>query len=50
METEEICQYIGADSLHYITMDGMFAALKSDAGIYCAACFSGDYPAGEESI
>ncbi len=50
MENEEICQYIGADSLHYISMNGMFSALKSDAEIYCAACFSGDYPAGEERV
>ena len=28
MTTEEICQYIGADSLQYISMEGMLSALK----------------------
>jgi amidophosphoribosyltransferase len=49
MDVGQINQYIGADSLHYISMEGMFAAMKSDARNFCAACFSGDYPAGEES-
>jgi amidophosphoribosyltransferase len=49
MEVEQISSFIGADSLHYISMEGMFAAMKSDPGIFCAACFCGDYPAGEET-
>ena len=41
---EEIRKYIGADSLHYVTMDGMFDCLKgSRREDYCHACFSGDY-------
>ena len=36
--------FIGADSLHYLSIEGMFSALKGDAGSFCAACFSGDYP------
>jgi amidophosphoribosyltransferase len=48
MDVDQITEYIGADSLHYISMEGMFGALKSDAGNFCAACFSGDYPTGEE--
>jgi len=48
MSVEQINDYIGADSLHYISMEGMFAAMKSDSDSFCAACFSGDYPAGEE--
>ncbi|MDD3363607.1 MAG: amidophosphoribosyltransferase [Syntrophomonas sp.] len=50
MDVEQINQFIGADSLHYIGMEGMFSAMKSDAGIFCAACFCGEYPAGEESV
>jgi amidophosphoribosyltransferase len=50
MDVKQISQFIGADSLHYIGMEGMFAAMKSDAGIFCAACFCGEYPAGEESV
>lgn len=49
MEPEEINEHIGADSLHYISMEGMFLALKSDADLFCAACFSGDYPIKIES-
>lgn len=49
MSNEQIKEFIGADSLHYISMEGMFAALKNDADNYCAACFSGNYPAGIEA-
>lgn len=50
MSQEEICKHIGADSLRYISIEGMFRALNSDGSDYCAACFNGDYPAGLESI
>lgn len=49
MDVEQISSFIGADRLYYISMEGMFAAMKSDPGIFCAACFCGDYPAGEET-
>ena len=43
--TEEICRHIGADTLHYITREGMLGSLRrSDPENYCHACFSGDYP------
>ena len=39
---EEICRYIGADSLHYLSEQALFkASSRSDL---CTACFSGDYP------
>ncbi|MDO4920573.1 MAG: amidophosphoribosyltransferase [Phascolarctobacterium sp.] len=42
---EEICRFIGADSLHYISMDGMKRAIgKIDPDGLCCACFSSDYP------
>lgn len=41
----EICRIIGADSLHYISMDGMRRAIASLAPeCLCCACFSADYP------
>ncbi|MBX3001996.1 MAG: amidophosphoribosyltransferase [Caldilineaceae bacterium] len=40
---DEICEHIGADSLAYITIDGMMAALNAVDG-YCNACFTGQYP------
>ena len=44
MAVSQIQAFIGADSLHYLSIEGMFSALKGDAGSFCAACFSGDYP------
>ena len=44
---EEIRQHIGADSLGYLSLEGMTAAVletvKEQAG-HCNACFSGQYP------
>lgn len=41
---EEICKFIEADSLSYLSLDGMFEAIKADSKSYCAACFDGKYP------
>ena len=40
---EEIREHVGADSLAYLTIDGMMAALQAESG-YCNACFAGSYP------
>ncbi len=42
---EEICRFIGADSLHYISMEGMKNAISPihPEGL-CVACFNADYP------
>ena len=48
---EEICRYIGADSLHYISMDGMKRAIdKIDPDGLCCACFSAKYPDNADSV
>ncbi|HEY5663693.1 MAG TPA: amidophosphoribosyltransferase [Ilumatobacter sp.] len=39
----EMQQHIGADSLAFLSLDGMMRAVGSDHG-YCNACFTGDYP------
>ena len=39
---EEIRAYIQADSLTYLSMDGMMRAVNR--GGYCQACFNGEYP------
>lgn len=44
MDIEAVREFIGADSLRYISMEGMFSALKRDDKFFCAACFSGNYP------
>lgn len=48
---DEICRYIGADSLHYISMDGMKRAIsKINPNGLCCACFSSDYPDKADEI
>ncbi|WP_346354842.1 amidophosphoribosyltransferase [Azotosporobacter soli] len=43
---EEIRQMIGADSLHYLSLDGLYQAVKNvKYNDMCYACFNGDYPA-----
>ncbi|HYI71726.1 MAG TPA: amidophosphoribosyltransferase [Skermanella sp.] len=47
---EEMAKYIGADSLAFISIDGLYKAVKEPEGRnnakpqYCDACFTGDYP------
>lgn len=42
---EEIGKVIGADSLHYLTLEKLLETVPKDEGIgYCTACFSGEYP------
>lgn len=40
---EEIREAIGADSLGYLSMDGMYKCFKENCG-YCVGCFNGIYP------
>jgi amidophosphoribosyltransferase len=41
---EEIRQSIGADSLGYVSLDGLTAATEQPSGSLCRACFDGKYP------
>jgi amidophosphoribosyltransferase len=40
---EEICEFIGADSLGYLSLEAVQKSV-GDGRQYCAACFTGDYP------
>ncbi len=40
---EDICQFVGADSLYYLSLDGMMRAVGHQDG-FCQACFTGQYP------
>lgn len=40
----EICDSIGADSLGYVSVEGLIAATTLPAKSLCQACFSGQYP------
>lgn len=49
MSTEEICKFIGADSLAYLSVDSLYRAVgeakrNKEIPQYCDACFTGDYP------
>jgi len=40
---DEICKFVGADSLYYLSLDGMMHAVGRQDG-FCQACFTGQYP------
>jgi len=40
----EIRNFIGADSLGYLSIDGLIKAVALPRDIFCMACFTGDYP------
>ncbi len=40
----EIRDFIGADSLGYLSVDGLVKAVDLPKDIFCLACFTGDYP------
>ncbi|MFY9487669.1 MAG: amidophosphoribosyltransferase [Solirubrobacterales bacterium] len=41
---EEIATELGADSLAYISLEGVYEAIRGERGDHCDACFTGDYP------
>lgn len=40
---EEICHFLGADSLGYLSLDAVLKAVQDNRN-YCSACFTGRYP------
>ncbi len=40
----EVRDFIGADSLGYLSIDGLIKAVALPKDIFCMACFTGDYP------
>ena len=45
---EEIRRYIGADSLEYISLEGLLKAVRNVNAGFCLACFDGRYPVAVE--
>ena len=41
---EEIRRFIGADGLHFLSLEGLLNVFGDKQGNFCTACFSGDYP------
>jgi amidophosphoribosyltransferase len=44
MSVDEVCRFIEADSLGYLSMEGMLEACGLPAETSCVACWTGDYP------
>jgi amidophosphoribosyltransferase len=40
---DQICDHVGADSLYYLSVEGMMHAVQREDG-FCQACFTGQYP------
>jgi amidophosphoribosyltransferase len=41
---EEIRRYLKADSLGYLSHDGLIASVGNEPHRYCSACFTSQYP------
>jgi amidophosphoribosyltransferase len=41
---DEIRRYIGADSLGYLSLDGLLASVGPTRKSYCTSCYTGEYP------
>ena len=41
---DEIAEHIGADSLRYLSLEGLEEAIERPMEGHCTACFCGDYP------
>ena len=47
---EEIAKMIDADSLAYLSLEGMLSCASHDNSNYCHACFSKEYPVAPKGI
>ncbi len=41
---EEIAEHLECDSLAYLSLEGVYEAIRGERGTHCDACFSGEYP------
>ena len=44
MSVPEIGRHIGADSIGYLSLDGLITAIQSPRGGFCTGCLTGHYP------
>ncbi len=49
MSVDEVCEKIGADSIGYLSMDGMLEAIGMKSDSVCVACWNGKYPTDIEN-
>jgi amidophosphoribosyltransferase len=45
-----IAEFIGLDSMHYLTIDGMVRGTGMNKDCFCLACYTGDYPLAPPEI
>ena len=41
---EEIRKFLNADSLRYLSLEGLLSAVNSQRAAYCTSCYTGKYP------
>ena len=41
---DEIAEELGADSIAYLSLEGVYEAIRGERATHCDACFSGEYP------
>ena len=46
MTLDQIRDYVGVDTIGYLTLDNLYQAVESERGKFCDACFSSEYPIG----
>ncbi len=44
MSVEEIGKHIGADSIGYLSLEGLLKAIDAPGGGFCTGCLTGNYP------
>jgi amidophosphoribosyltransferase len=44
---DEVAREIGADSLAYLSLEGVYEAVGTPRNVHCDACFTGEYPLGD---
>lgn len=44
MTNQEMCEFIGCDSLAFISVEGLHSSVSCEHAGFCDACFTGDYP------
>lgn len=49
MGERELAAHTGADSLRYISVDGLLRAVRGTRGDTCLSCFTGQYPSTIEA-
>lgn len=47
-DIDEICSYIGADTLTYLSHEGLLNSINAEDYDFCTSCFSGEDPLAED--